>query len=407
MRDHSRLKLWIVSVVMLLLSFCLWYFSGTILLFLISAFFGFLLSPFVDMFQRLFRTKSRLLPTALVYILGLSLIGVFLVIFIPLLYDQIVSVVRNISGYVKDISALFDKLEAAAVGWGLPDFLISAFSTLTAKLEATIPSVVVSLGTAVVQKSAQILDIVLFMCLTFYFMMDGKHIVRSLTNSLPEYARLRLNRIMQELNLLVWSYLKQQIAISMIMSLVSLIGFWCFGLEYALLLAFVAFILNFIPYFGSILAGFISVVSAFLSGGFSTALGVAIFVLCVQQVEGNVVTPLLQARTADVHPLAIIFSLLACNKLFGVFGLFISVPFAGLVKILIYEIRDLYGSIDRPGGFGSPDPNRPLHEPLVTSRLILRSSRFWERIRSVLQNFWKAVINFFRRLFSSKKNGQK
>ena len=54
--------------------------------------------------------------------------------------------------------------------------------------------------------------------------------------------------------------------------------------------------------------------------------------------------PKFQAKSVDVHPLAVIFSLLACNKLWGIFGMFISVPVAGLVKVLFVEIRDLYRS---------------------------------------------------------------
>ena len=94
------------------------------------------------------------------------------------------------------------------------------------------------------------------------------------------------------------------------MFVVTLIGFLCFGLEYALLLAFVAFFLDFIPYIGSIIAGIVAAASAFISGGIGLAFWVLVFVICVQQIEGNIIMPKFQAKSVDVHPLAVIFSLL-------------------------------------------------------------------------------------------------
>ena len=350
---------------MVALIFVLWYFSDILMLFLISAALAFLLSPPVNYLQRKMQTKKRILPTVIVFICTLALIAALLAILLPILYDQIVSVIKNIGQYASTITGFLDHIAEYAVELGLPESLMDSVYKLTSTFENFIVTLVANVGSAILQQSLKALDLVIFFCLTFYFMLDGRNIYRAVEGLFPDNGKVRIHRIALELNVLVWNYLKQHIIISGGMFVVTLIGFLCFGLEYALLLAFVAFFLDFIPYIGSIIAGIVAAASAFISGGLGLAFWVLVFVICVQQIEGNIIMPKFQAKSVDVHPLAVIFSLLACNKLWGIFGMFISVPVAGLAKVLFVEIRDLYRSIDRPGGFGSADADNPILSPLI------------------------------------------
>ena len=361
----TGLKLWIITICMVALIFALWYFSDILMLVLISAALAFLLSPPVNYLQRKMQTKKRILPTVIVFICTLALIAALLAILLPILYDQIVSVIKNIGQYASTITDFLDHIAEYAVELGLPESLMDSIYKLTSTFENFIVTLVANIGSAILQQSLKALDLVIFFCLTFYFMLDGKNIYRAFEGLFPDNGKVRIRRIALELNVLVWNYLKQHIIISGGMFVVTLIGFLCFGLEYALLLAFVAFFLDFIPYIGSIIAGIVAAASAFISGGIGLAFWVLVFVICVQQIEGNIIMPKFQAKSVDVHPLAVIFSLLACNKLWGIFGMFISVPVAGLVKVLFVEIRDLYRSIDRPGGFGSADADNPMLSPLI------------------------------------------
>lgn len=361
----TGLKLWIITICMVALIFALWYFSDILMLFLISAALAFLLSPPVNYLQRKMQTKKRILPTVIVFICTLALIAALLAILLPILYDQIVSVIKNIGQYASTITDFLDHIAEYAVELGLPESLMDSIYKLTSTFENFIVTLVANVGSAILQQSLKALDLVIFFCLTFYFMLDGRNIYRAFEGLFPDNGKVRIRRIALELNVLVWNYLKQHIIISGGMFVVTLIGFLCFGLEYALLLAFVAFFLDFIPYIGSIIAGIVAAASAFISGGLGLAFWVLVFVICVQQIEGNIIMPKFQAKSVDVHPLAVIFSLLACNKLWGIFGMFISVPVAGLVKVLFVEIRDLYRSIDRPGGFGSADADNPMLSPLI------------------------------------------
>lgn len=373
---------------MIVLIIGLWYFSDILMLFLISAALAFLLSPPVNYLQRKMKTKRRVLPTTIVFICTLAALAALLALLLPILYDQIVSVIRNIGQYASTITDFLDDLAEYAIELGLPESLMNSISKLTATFESFIVSLVANIGSAVLEQSLKVLDLVIFFCLTFYFMLDGRNIYHAFERLFPDNGKVRIRRISLELNVLVWNYLKQHIVISSGMFVVTLIGFLCFGLEYALLLAIVAFFLDFIPYIGSIIAGAVAAASAFISGGLGLAFWVLVFVICVQQIEGNIIMPKFQAKSVDVHPLAVIFSLLACNKLWGIFGMFISVPVAGLVKVLFVEVRDLYRSIDRPGGFGSADAENPMMSPLIEA-----AAKKKERTDTILDR----VISRFRK----------
>lgn len=345
----SSVKLWIISVCLLGLIFCAWYFGDILTLFIAAALFAFLLSPLADFLQKKLGLKKRILPTLITFIGAIAVIGLLLILVLPQLYNQIASLTLNINDYIDSIMSIVDKITLKAAEMNLPEELTETISNLSSTLGSYIVSFVINIGKSILAASLKILDVVLFLCLAFYFILDGKNIYRSFEALFPPLVRFRIHRIALELDEIVWKYVKARVLVSFGLFVIALIGFMCFGLEYALLLAIITFFLDFIPYFGSIIAGVITCLSALLSGGVGYAIGVLVFFVVIQQIEGNIISPKVHGDAVNIHPVAIIFSLLACNKLFGFFGMFISVPVAGLVKVLFIEIRDLYRSIDSTG----------------------------------------------------------
>jgi predicted PurR-regulated permease PerM len=349
-----------ITCLLIILILFTWYFTDIILLFLISAALAFILTPLVGYLQKVMKREDRILATVIVFVCAFAVFVALLALLVPMLYNQAMSAIKNISVYIEEITRIIEKFANYLLSIGMPQGIVDMIYDLMENSETLLVQIATSVGTFLLETSLKVVDWIIFFVVTFYLMLDGRRIYKSFENIFPSNGRIRINRIAKGLNELVWSYLRQRIIISLCMFIVLLIGFLCFGLKYALLLAFLAFCLDFIPYFGSIIAGAIATFSALIDGGWSLAFWVLVFIIAVQQIEGNIISPSLQAKSVDVHPLAVIFSLLACSKLWGIFGMFISVPVVGLVKILFVEIRDLYRSVDRPGGFGSASD-----EPLV------------------------------------------
>jgi len=199
-----------------------------------------------------------------------------------------------------------------------------------------------------------VFDLVIVIIVTVYFMLDGKKLIDSFRNILPEKVLVRFNRITTTTNDLTWKYIRSRVILSAGMAIVTYIGLTIMGVKYALLFAALSFVLDFIPYFGSIIAGVIEAVYALITGGLGLGIAVGIFVLVVQQIEGNIVAPKLQSDVTGIHPVTVMFALLACNRLWGPVGMLISTPVAVIVKTVATEIYDYVISPDDPGSSQKP-----------------------------------------------------
>jgi len=128
--------------------------------------------------------------------------------------------------------------------------------------------------------------------------------------------------------------IRGQLTICLINGTLTGIGLWILGVDFAILLGIIAGVLSIIPIFGTI----ISTVPAVLLGlvqGFSTALLVLIWILIVHAIDTNFFTPKIVGSSASLHPVVIVFALLAGQSAFGVLGLVFAVPVASIAQTLL------------------------------------------------------------------------
>lgn len=141
------------------------------------------------------------------------------------------------------------------------------------------------------------------------------------------------------------------------------LGLWILDVRLALAIGALTFLLAFIPLVGASIAGAVAIAVAFFSGGFGTAIWAAIIVLVVQQLEGNVLSPLLMARAVSFHPLVILVLTTTSASLFGMAGLFLAVPVTGAVVAAVSGYRRYSpeaGSNSIPGADVPPPVTDPV-----------------------------------------------
>lgn len=117
------------------------------------------------------------------------------------------------------------------------------------------------------------------------------------------------------------------------------LGLWILDVRLAVAIGALTFLLAFIPLLGATIAGAVAIAVAFFSGGLTTAIWAAIIVLVVQQLEGNVLSPLLMARAVSFHPLVILVLTTTSASLFGMAGLFLAVPLTGAIVAAVSGYR--------------------------------------------------------------------
>lgn len=272
--------------------------------------------------------------------------------------------ISELSGLISELTHLSGNMETAlaeVVQWlesyEVPQPLISsAVETLT-RLDEYLSRFLSGLLSAVLTVSGGVVDFIIIVIMMIYFLLDWDKLLDSFVNAFPGNMRSHIVRMRRDTHSMFWGYMGSRCIISSLMALATYIGLSIIGVPYAFLFAITSFVLDFIPYFGSALACIIEAVVALFTGGLSMALKTVAFVLVVQQIEGNIVAPKLESRSVGIHPISVLFSLMACQQLWGPVGMLVSTPLAALVKMILSEIKDFAFSTDAERAAA------PAHEP--------------------------------------------
>ncbi|QAS54100.1 AI-2E family transporter [Halobacillus litoralis] len=182
--------------------------------------------------------------------------------------------------------------------------------------------------------------------MTFYFLKDYKSIGKMILSILPARWHEESRRLVKELNQSLGGYIRGQLLISLFVGVLATIGFWIIDLPYPLVLGLIAGITNIIPYFGPLLgAGPALIVAVTVS--IQTLVFTLLIVVIIQVIEGNFLSPYIMGKSIHIHPLFIIFALLAGGEIAGIAGLILAVPVLTCLKVIVSEIRTGRLNIDR------------------------------------------------------------
>jgi predicted PurR-regulated permease PerM len=180
--------------------------------------------------------------------------------------------------------------------------------------------------------------IVIIPILAFFFLKDGRLIREHLLDTVPDGPkRLLLHDLMADFHLLLAHYMRALVMLSIATFTAYSIYFLMMGVPYAVLLAALGGMLEFIPMLGPLTAGVLIVLTSLLSG--SHALGVLIFLLAYRVFQDYILSPHLMEHGVEVHPLLVLFGVFAGAEVAGIAGTFLSVPILAMVRILFVRIR--------------------------------------------------------------------
>lgn len=209
---------------------------------------------------------------------------------------------------------------------------------------------VTAVGTALVG-----LFIVLF--LTFFFVKDGPKFLPWLRRSVGERAGRHLDEVSRRCWRSLGGFIRSQAAVGLIDAVLIGLGLLVLGVPLVLPLMVLTFLGGFVPIVGAFIAGALAVLVALVTEGFTTALIVLGIVLAVQQIEGNVLQPMLQGRSLRLHEGVILLAVAAGTSLYGVTGAFLAVP---VVAVASEVFRYIGEQLDDKAGQARPhEPEEP------------------------------------------------
>jgi predicted PurR-regulated permease PerM len=191
---------------------------------------------------------------------------------------------------------------------------------------------------------------------TIYLVIRPEPWVNGFVSLFPAEWRQRTREVLQTLYHTVQRWFLGQLAAMTFIAVFWAISLSLIGVPFALLLGIFSGLISFIPYVGALISVVLPVLLALVSDPF-TAVYVILAFIIIQQIEGNLLHPIVMSRAVDLHPALVVFAILVMGTLFGIVGVFLAVPLVAALQVLVRELW--VQKMDQMG----TDPNPPAREP--------------------------------------------
>ena len=331
----------------LLAALALWLLGRVLTPFVVAAVLAYALTPLVDRLDEVGRGRLPRVISVIVVELLLILILLGLVLMVVPVLAKEVPLIRE------QLPFLFDNLNATLAPWleqlgvrislDLASLKVQLLKYLTANFEDALGSVFSSLKVGGGVALIAVGYLVLVPVALFYLLLDWKQLVRRVLELVPPRARPGVDSFTTEADQVLGQYLRGQLLVMLTMAVFYSTGLALFGLDLALPIGLFTGLAMFVPY-----VGFgIGLVLAFLAGILQFASIKAVIMVAAvygsgQVIEGFYLTPRLVGQRIGLHPLVVIFALLAFGQLFGFVGVLVALPASAVLFVAFRRLRAGY-----------------------------------------------------------------
>jgi predicted PurR-regulated permease PerM len=331
---QRQVYFWLAALAVVVLA--LWLLSPILLPFVAGAAIAYMLTPVTD---RLEKYGVNRLAAALIIITLVVLALVYMILLVaPILGGQLTSFIVAIPGYVDRLQSLLtdqsrpwvQKLLGAGFNpaASISDLVTQGVGWLSAFLQS-----LWSQGRALVSLFSLV---VVTPVIAFYLMYDWHQIIRSVDDAIPLYQRDIVRELASQIDAAIAGFVRGQSAVCIILGSFYAVALTVSGLNFGLLIGLISGLITFIPYVGSMTGLVLALGVAFAQfwPEYASILTVLGIFLVGQFFEGNLLSPKLVGESVGLHPVWVIFALLAFGYLFGFVGLLVAVPLAATIGVL-------------------------------------------------------------------------
>ncbi|WP_280230896.1 AI-2E family transporter [Nocardia cyriacigeorgica] len=218
--------------------------------------------------------------------------------------------------------------------------LDSAVDAVVTRLQSSAEQIATGVFTGVSAATSALITLFLVLVLSFFFIKDGPRFLPWLHNTVGSPAGRHLEEVLARVWAVLGGFIRTQAVVSMIDAVLIGLGLVILDVPLALVLAVITFLGGFIPMVGAFVAGALAVLVALVANGLTTALIVLGIIVAVQQLEGNVLQPVLQSRSMKLHAVIVLLSVTAGGALYGIVGAFLAVPVAAVAAVVIRYVGE-------------------------------------------------------------------
>lgn len=313
--------LWIIHDIIALIFVCL---------ILASAF-----DPTIDYLQR-YRIP-RAVGTILIYILVISIFTSVIIAIAGPIATEVKNLALQVPKYYEELNKGILQLQTSNTGLFNADRLQNIRGGLDDLLSSLTKLASGNAFTAISAVFGGVFSVMLALVITFYFIMEESSVKNFIAWIVPRGREQEATAILDKIQIKLGMWLRGQILLSLIIFIVTYVGLKILGVEYALVLALLAGLLEVVPYLGPVLGAIPAVFLTLTTGGWFKAMLVLILYVVIQQLENNLIVPKVMAKSVGLNPLVVIVAILIGAQISGVVGALMAVPVATALAVFLEE----------------------------------------------------------------------
>ena len=305
----------------------------------IGWFIAWILNPSVKRLMK--KGVKRGLAVTIAYLIMIAIVAGIVGFIVPSLGSQISDIVSAVPEIANDAKEWIDNIFVKLSNLSLENLdtvkasFLLRIENLSQSIQTNLPETAVKIVSALVSGLGKI---VISLILGFYILYDFDKVSNGFLSLFPKNSRKDMTELLEKLNGTLYSFVSGTVWLSLLLFVVSVIGFSVIGLNAPVLIAFICVITNLIPYIGPYLGAAVAGAIGFAE---SSVVGVLtlVFILITQTLEGEILHPIVMSKKMNLNPITIIISLLLFEYLFGIVGMVIATPVVAILKI-IYQFLD-------------------------------------------------------------------
>lgn len=312
--------------------------------FIIAGIFAYIFNPFVNFFSHKIKLP-RTLSVIIIYLLIISLIAICVYLITQVFISESLEFRASINLYLRNARNEINLLPSGVRNtvYQTLESLENADFLKASSLFAIFPRAITGF-----------ISLVIFLVSSFYFLKEGKNIFEKILLFVPKTYKVDVEILLRKINTVLGSYLRGQIFMIFLVSLILFITLTILGIKFALIIAIFSGVAEIIPWIGPIVAAAVAVVSVLLTGGsttfnlapIQTSLLVIIIYFILRQAQDYLIVPHVMGRITKLHPVVVLFAVLVGEHTAGILGLLLAVPIAAVLKILLEFSVDTINDAD-------------------------------------------------------------
>ena len=345
---------WLLLAFFITTGWLLYILAPIIMPFAGAAMLAYLGDPLADRLELLKVKKYQLGRTnavIFVFTVMLLLVSTVFIILVPIIESQISHFLNNFPAYTKWINKIVIPWTEQKLGFEIGliegDKLIAVIKSHWQKAGQSALAFMGSLSRSGAVLAEWAMNLFLIPVLTFYLLRDWDHLVEKVFNLLPRRAIPTAKKLALETDSVLGAFMRGQFYVMLALGTIYSVGLMIVGLNLALLIGMLAGLVSFVPYLGSIVGIVVACIAAMLQfRDVMYLVPVSLVFIVGQSIEGMLLTPWLVGDKVGLHPVAVMFSVLAGGQLFGFLGILLALPVASVIMVLLRHIHEIYRDSD-------------------------------------------------------------